>query len=176
MWTAKTFATAETIEVNTHFFVAAEIFEWWNTGCIVHQQGDPGGARDRKRIHEALVTPGGVDHRCLWGNRGTQIVEFMHEHQFASGEPYRTIKRDAAAEHDDFVLQACCVGQLPDIFRFGAGNASGCRCRHRACRTGRYHAGFCSGKFRKTLTNSPLQFEHVDEMLRGLLHGSLHFR
>ena len=88
------------------------------------------------------------------------------ENQFGAGQPDGAIERATASDHDHFVLQAGGIGKLPDVFVVGAGHACGGCGRHCTRRAGGDDAGLGAGQLRQAPADRPLQFQHIDEMLR----------
>ena len=103
-----------------------------------------------------------------------EIVDTADDHELRAGQPDRTVKGAASAEHDHFVLHAGGVGQLPHLVRIGAGHAARCRRGHRPGGAGRDHAGFGARQLRQLSSGGLLQFEDVDEMPRRIIHGTAH--
>ncbi len=98
------------------------------------------------------------------------------ENELGSGEADGVVESAAAADHDDFVLQAGGVGKLPNIFRIAAGHAGSSGGGHGARCAGSDHASFSAGEFSETAAGAMLQFEHVDEIFGGFALGRGDFR
>ena len=99
----------------------------------------------------------------------------MRQNQFGARQPDGVVKCAAASEHYYFMLRTGVVGQVPDFFRIGAGDAGSGGRGHGSGGARSHHAGFGAGKFRQAFSDSMLKLEHVHEMMRGGIHGAADF-
>ena len=123
-----------------------------------------------------LAQRGGVDHGGVLIDGAANLIVRAREHQLCAGQPDGAVERAAPAVHDDFVLEAGGVGELPDLGGIGSGHARRGGRGHGACRARGHHAGFRARKLREPPAGRVLQLEDIDEMLRGGLLGGADFR